>query len=146
MTPDPPNRPYGFQNPIPTSHGAPLMQSATLTMPPPLPYHEMRCMTFAVYMETGATDDACLVWSNEHRRWWNVEGQGYTADLARAGVYDRTDALRICCQAINGWNPEKPLTEIPVAALDMVRVALGHPRLFERLGQPLVSPMLHHAG
>lgn len=40
-----------------------------------------------------------LVWSYEHRRWWNPNRRGYTLSLAEAGRYTLAEATAICERA-----------------------------------------------
>lgn len=39
--------------------------------------------------------DRVLIWSNEHQAWWRPNSQGYSPNVARAGLYDRSDAESI---------------------------------------------------
>lgn len=48
---------------------------------------------------TGVVEQAYLVWSQEHGRWWGSGGWGYTADIQKAGRYTKDRAETICAQA-----------------------------------------------
>lgn len=39
--------------------------------------------------------DRVLLWSNEHQSWWRPNSQGYSPNIARAGLYDRKEAESI---------------------------------------------------
>ena len=38
--------------------------------------------------------DKVVIWSGEHRAWWNPGGNGYTDDIKEAGQFSAKDAWR----------------------------------------------------
>lgn len=42
---------------------------------------------------------AWLIWSVEHRGYWKPGSNGYTEDIQQAGIFDFSEALRICDNA-----------------------------------------------
>ena len=66
--------------------------------------------------------DDWLIWSNEHGAWWRHAGQGYTLDVAIAGVYSRDAAYSICVEARDGWRALTPPPEIPVRLYDIRQI------------------------
>ncbi len=64
---------------------------------------------------------AFLIWSNEHRAWWRANSAGYTTFVRSAGRYTEQEAIDICRDARNGFDPESVPTEIPVRAADVHR-------------------------
>lgn len=62
-----------------------------------------------------------LIWSNEHRAWWNPKSSGYTKNLDRAGRYNRAEALVICSGARDGWGASDIPSEIPVLEDDVLK-------------------------
>jgi hypothetical protein len=54
--------------------------------------------------ETTGTKDT-LIWSDQHRAYWNEFGAGYTLDPKQAGRWTRDDAARLTCTC----GPEKKI-------------------------------------
>lgn len=63
------------------------------------------------------TSDDYLIWSHEHAAWWKPDGNGYTTNISRAGVYTRDDALTTVRQATLDWT--RAPNEIAVAVADL---------------------------
>ena len=63
--------------------------------------------------------DDYLIWSNKRRMWRGAGETGYTRRIARAGIYSRAEAMRICLDAMPRRRGAAPLTEIPVLLADM---------------------------
>lgn len=67
-----------------------------------------------------ANSDGILyrIWSNEHNAWWKHARNGYTEDMAEAGIYPRDEALSICREA-NRFNkspnvPNEAMVPMPM--------------------------------
>ena len=73
------------------------------------------------------TTDDYLIWSHEHAAWWKAGGLGYTADIARSGVYSREEAIAIVRGATQDWT--RPPNEIAVAIVDLPDEAQRLPAL-----------------
>src|SRR5262245_49560019 len=71
-----------------------------------------RLMAYVERLECDAIVSAYLVWSHEHRAWWRPMRNGYTTNIAHAGVYSRDDAMEITKGATLDWS--KPPNEVPV--------------------------------
>lgn len=41
-------------------------------------------------------DGKFVIWSNEHRAWWRATSNGYCVDFMGAGLYDESEAQKIC--------------------------------------------------
>lgn len=54
-----------------------------------------------------STEQAYLVWSNEHSSWWGRDRCGYTRIIANAGRYSRAEALSIAGTRDGGWHIRK---------------------------------------
>jgi hypothetical protein len=65
---------------------------------------------------TPVTAEMYLVWSNEHRCWWNPNSSGYTRQVARAGRYSRAEAIEI--SRGRGWPSTGIPDEVPVLERD----------------------------
>lgn len=39
-----------------------------------------------------------VIWSKQHRAWWRDNSQGYSKNLAKAGVYSKDDLDNICME------------------------------------------------
>jgi hypothetical protein len=63
-----------------------------------------------------------LIWSNEHQAWWGPNKFGYVSELGSAGLYDQDDALRVCADALRGWNGRGPMPELSVRSDDLLMV------------------------
>lgn len=77
-------------------------------------------------------DDAYLIWSHEHGRWWGPFGRGYVQKTAEAGRYSREQALKCCVSAIPGTTHRlRALPELPVRLADIEAMrgifSGGHP-------------------
>lgn len=67
-----------------------------------------------------------LIWSHEHGAWWTA-GHGYARRLSEAGRYARTEAMRICANAIPGTaNRIGALPELPVRLEDVMLLRDGY--------------------
>lgn len=73
------------------------------------------------------TDEAYLIWSNEHRGWWRPNSMGYTTGLRNAGHYTRDNALRICREAIYTAGHIGMISEIPVRLADVEEFLANRP-------------------
>ena len=62
--------------------------------------------------------DKYLIWSNEHRCWWNPNRSGYTREVDRAGRYDRTEAIAI--SRGRGWPSVGVPDEVPILERDAI--------------------------
>lgn len=60
-----------------------------------------------------------LIWSNEHKRWWGPDFNGYEPRIENAGRYTREQALMVCTDAMPGRQGYEPLPEIPVLEEDL---------------------------
>jgi hypothetical protein len=62
---------------------------------------EARALVNAVNAATADErgETAFVIWSNEHRSWWQPGGIGYTSDLSQAGVYTADAAAALCYSA-----------------------------------------------
>lgn len=80
-----------------------------------------------------APNDPVLIWSNKRQRWWKADSQGYTADLAKAGIYRRSDALS---QTYAKGNYDGAIVE-PGEVAD---------QLWKRRGEPGASQMIFDLG
>ena len=65
--------------------------------------------------------DRYLIWSNEHHAWWGLANNGYVADIANAGRYDRETVLTVCTMALLGSRLGVP-NEIPVREEDVIEM------------------------
>jgi len=65
------------------------------------------------------TTEVYLVWSNEHRAWWQAGGYGYSFGLNQAGRFTRDQALAICRKAIPTAAHLGAIAEIPVRLSDV---------------------------
>lgn len=83
-------------------------------------------------------DKPYLIWSNEHRAWWEADGHGYTKSLAGAGRFSRVVALTICQKAIPGTAARRGLLpELPVLAADVLEMEAGFLSLYgDQTGEP----------
>ncbi|WP_294275813.1 hypothetical protein [uncultured Sphingomonas sp.] len=66
-----------------------------------------------------------LVWSNEHRAWWDAEERGYTRIIERAGRYTRAAALTIASRRGGGWQTESNPYEIAIPEADAIAQYVG---------------------
>lgn len=66
------------------------------------------------------TDDGSqyVIWSNEHRAWWRPAGMGYAAQLEKAGIYTREQALKIVADSSAGWRLGGNPTEFAIPIRD----------------------------
>ncbi len=48
---------------------------------------------------SGITETLWLIWSGEHKGWWNPERHGYTKSRKDAGLYAFDEACHICASA-----------------------------------------------
>ncbi len=54
---------------------------------------------------------SALIWSIEHKAWWRADSQGYTNNLASAGLYEYDEAQEIV-KASNGKNEKTVSLEV----------------------------------
>ena len=66
--------------------------------------------------------DMYLIWSNEHRAWWNPNSSGYTTSSSAAGRYTRDEALKICFSSRDGWSGDGNPDEIPLREADVLEL------------------------
>ncbi len=68
-------------------------------------------------------EELYLVWSNEHRAWWRPNSRGYTADVRKAGLYPKSEAIYISHKGRDGWGGEDHYG--PMAKPDEIAVPLS---------------------
>ena len=59
-----------------------------------------------------------LIWSMEHKAWWRPNSQGYTNNLAAAGLYEHDEAQEII-KGTNGKNEKTVSLETAFTKLQM---------------------------
>jgi hypothetical protein len=60
-----------------------------------------------------------LIWSNEHRAWWDKSRWGFVELVEDAGRYGREEALNLCLGGMPGHYEESPVNDVPVRLEDM---------------------------
>lgn len=60
------------------------------------------------------SDDVWLIWSNKWGCWYRDNCQGYTADIERAGLYDRATAA---AHHINGPKAHRDVEPFPLSSV-----------------------------
>lgn len=73
----------------------------------------------AQMLRSGRDGESYLIWSNQHRAWWNPASAGYTMYAELAGRYSRDEAIKIC-NGRDGWRVAQPPDEIPVRESDIL--------------------------
>jgi hypothetical protein len=64
-------------------------------------------------------DEIYLVWSQEMKAWCGPDARSYVSQLARAGRFHRTEAIRLCAGAVLTAGPGG-LPELPVRLVDVL--------------------------
>jgi hypothetical protein len=80
-------------------------------------------------------EDAYVIFSTEHQRWWGPGQVGYVERLSGAGLYSREQALRICLNAAP--QARSVLYEIPVRYADIAALAEGAGQELAFIPRPL---------
>lgn len=54
-----------------------------------------KCVIAALEAAEKVRADKVLIWSVQHKAYWRSNSQGYTANIAAAGIYERIKAIEI---------------------------------------------------